>query len=334
MAERITFTEELTDLAHMNLLEGFSPREAYIEEMAALLESDPSKYMFVGAEGASYSGKLLELKAKLPECFLEFGIAEQNAVGAASGLALCGKTVFLNGFGPFLALRTLDQVHTDIAYQNLPVRLVNTHAGVTSGGGPTHYNIMDIGIMRMMPNMTVIVPSDADQCKKAIRATEDITGPVNIRVTRGKEPQVYTNTDYEFIVGKAVEAVEGNDITIIACGSAVSMAVSAANGLAKEGISARVLDMHTIWPLDKEAIVKAAKETKAIITVEDHVNVGGLGGAVAEVVAAEGIGTKVKILGLPRAEGFPHLGDMWDLYACYGFDSEGIKKTAREMLDK
>ena len=103
MAERITFTEELTDLAHMNLLEGFSPREAYIEEMAALLESDPSKYMFVGAEGASYSGKLLELKAKLPECFLEFGIAEQNAVGAASGLALCGKTVFLNGFGPFLA---------------------------------------------------------------------------------------------------------------------------------------------------------------------------------------------------------------------------------------
>ena len=332
MAERITFTEELTDLGHMNLLTGASAREAYIEEMAAILESDPSKYMFVSAEGASYSGKLLELKGKYPQCFVEFGIAEQNAVGAASGLALCGKTVFLNGFGPFLALRTLDQVHTDIAYQDVPVRLINTHAGVTSGGGPTHYNIMDIGIMRMLPNMTVIVPSDADQCKKAIRATESISGPVNIRVTRGKEPQVYTNTDYEFVVGKAVEAVPGTDLTVIACGSTVALAVSAANGLAKEGISVRVLDMHTIWPLDKEAIVKAANETGGIITVEDHINVGGLGGAVAETLAQAGIGTKFKILGLPREEGFPHLGDMWELYDCYGFGSEGIKKTVREML--
>lgn len=332
MADRITFTEELTDLAHMNLLTGASSREAYIEEMAAILESDPSKYMFVGAEGASYSGKLLELKGKYPQCFLEFGIAEQNAVGAASGLALCGKTVFFNGFGPFLALRTLDQVHTDIAYQNVPVRLINTHAGVTSGGGPTHYNILDIGIMRMLPNMTVIVPSDADQCKKAIRATEQIPGPVNIRVTRGKEPQVYTNTDYPFEVGKAITAVEGTDATVIACGSTVSLAVSAANGLAKEGISVRVLDMHTIYPLDKEAIIKAAKETGVVITAEDHIDVGGLGGAVAETLAEAGLGVKFKKLGLPREKGFPHLGDMWELYDHYGFGPEGIKKTVRELL--
>ncbi len=331
MSKRISFTEELTDLAHLNVL-SYSAREAYVEEMADIFEADPSKYMFVGAEGASYSGKLASLKEKYPQCFLEFGIAEQNAVGAASGLALCGKTVFLCGFGPFLALRTLDQVHTDIAYQNVPVRIVNTHAGVTSGGGPTHYNILDIGIMRMMPNMTVIVPSDADQCKKAIRATEDIPGPVNIRVTRGKEPQVYTDTDYEFEVGKAVTAVEGTDATIIACGSTVSLAVSAANGLAKEGISVRVLDMHTLWPLDEAAIVKAAKETGIIITAEDHINVGGLAGAVAEAIAKAGVAVKFKNLGLPREEGFPHLGDMWELYDFYGFGAEGLKKTVRELV--
>lgn len=332
MSERITFTEELTDLQNMNILTGASGREAYVEEMASIFEQDPSKYMFVGAEGASYSGKLLELKTKYPECFLEFGIAEQNAVGAASGLALCGKTVFLNGFGPFLALRTLDQVHTNIAYQNVPVRLINTHAGVTSGGGPTHYNMMDIAIMRILPNMVCIVPSDADQCRKAIRATEGIAGPVNIRVTRGKEPQVYTNTDYDFVVGKAVEAVPGDDITIIACGVVVSLAVSAANGLAKEGISVRVLDMHTIQPLDEEAIVKAAKETGAIITVEDHLDIGGLNGAVSEVLAKNGLGVKYKALGLPRNEGFPHLGDMWELYEHYGFSPEGIKETVRKLL--
>lgn len=332
MSERITFTEELTNLGHMNILTGASSREAYIEEMADIFASDPSKYMFVSAEGASYSGKLVELKGKYPQCFVELGIAEQNAVGAAAGLALCGKTVFLNGFGPFLALRTLDQVHTDIAYQNVPVRLINTHAGVTSGGGPTHYNIMDIAIMRVMPNMTCIVPSDADQCKKAIRATESIPGPVNIRVTRGKEPQVYTNTNYKFEVGKAIEAVPGNDATVIACGSTVALAVSAANGLEKEGIHVRVLDMHTIQPLDEEAIIKAAKETGVIITVEDHLDIGGLNGAVSEVLAKSGLGIKYKALGLPRNEGFPHLGDMWELYDHYGFGPEGIKKTVREML--
>jgi len=334
MTERITFTDELQDLAHMNILTGFSGREAYIEEMGEIFAKDPSKYMFVSAEGASYSGKLQELKVEYPECFLELGIAEQNAVGAAAGLALCGKTVFLNGFGPFLALRTLDQVHTDIAYQNLPVRLINTHAGVTSGGGPTHYNIMDIAIMRIMPNMTCIVPSDADQCQKAIRATQNIPGPVNIRVTRGKEPQVYTNKDYEFVVGKAITAVDGSDITIIACGSAVALAVSAANGLAKEGIHVRVLDMHTIQPLDETAIIKAAKETGGIITVEDHLDIGGLGGAVSEAIAKSGIGVKFKSLGLPREQGFPHLGDMWELYDHYGFSPEGLKKNCREMLGK
>lgn len=328
MAKRITFEEEL-QLGHLTILSG-SARDEYVEEMGKMFSEHP-EYMFVSAEGSSVSGKLLEMKQKYPERFVELGIAEANAVGAAAGMALAGKTVFLQGFGPFLALRTLDQVHTDIAYQNVPVRIVNTHAGVTSGGGPTHYNIMDISIMRAMPNMIVECPADANQCKKAIRATEGLAGPINIRVSRGAEPLVYITDDYEYEIGKANTAVEGNDITIIAYGSTVAMAVSAANGLAKEGISARVIDMHTISPLDREAVIKAAKETGAVITAEDQLIVGGLGSAVAEVLAEEGISVKFKRLGIP-ADDFPPLGDMYELYAYMGYDPEGIKRAARELL--
>lgn len=328
MSKAKTFENEL-ELGHLGLL-SMSSREEYVEEMGSLFETHPD-YFFVSAEGASVSGKLIAVKEKYPERFIEVGIAEANSVGIGAGLALSGKTVFLQGFGPFLALRCLDQVHTDIAYMNLPVRIINTHAGLTSGGGPTHYNIMDIAIMRTLPNMTVICPADAVECRKAIRATENIPGPVNIRLTRGVEPLVYTNDDYDFEVGQAITAIEGNDITIIACGSVVALAVSAANGLKEEGISARVIDMHTIKPIDKEIIIKAAKETAGIITVEDHLTVAGLGGAVSEVIAETGIGCRVKRMGIPENE-FPPLGDMYELYSHLGFDSNSIKKTAKEML--
>jgi len=184
-----------------------------------------------------------------------------------------------------------------------------------------------------MPNMTVVCPADANQCRKAIRATENLAGPINIRVSRGAEPLVYTTQDYEFEIGKAITAVEGDDITFIAYGSTVPLAVSAANGLAKEGISARVLDMHTVSPIDEEAIIKAAKETKGIITAEDHLVIGGVGSAVAEVLAKNGLATKFRTLGIP-ADDFPPLGDMYELYAYMGYDPEGMKKTAREMLGK
>jgi len=330
MTERITFTEELIP-GHLTIL-SFSAREMYIEKMGELFEKHDD-YCFVSAETTSHSGKMLEVRGKAPERFLEVGVAEANQVGVAAGLALAGKTVFMQGFGPFFALRALDQIHTDIAYHNLPVRIINTHSGLTSGGGPTHYNIMDLAILRIMPNMIVEVPADANQCLKAIEATEGIAGPINIRIPRGAEPLVYTTQDYEYVIGKAITAVEGTDITIIACGTAMALAVSAANGLAKEGISARVLDMHTISPLDKDAIRKAAAETGNIITVEDHFVDGGLGGAVAEVIADEKLNVNFKRLGIPT-DAFPSLGDMNELYAYYGYDSEGIKKTAREMLGK
>jgi transketolase len=330
MAERITFTDEL-ELGHLNLF-SISAREVYVEAMAEIASANPD-VMFMSAESLMSAGKLRKFQEENPERFIEVGIAEANQVGIAAGLALEGKTVFMQGFGPFFTLRTLDQIHTDIAYMNLPVRIINTHSGLTSGGGPTHYNIMDLCIMRTLPNMTVVCPSDANQCLKAIRATKDIPGPVSIRIARGAEPAVYTTQDYDFQIGRGIVAHEGDDITIFAIGSTVALAVSAANGLEKEGVHARVIDMHTIRPLDKDIIIKAAKETKKFITVEDHLITGGLGSAVSEVATDGGLHVQIKRLGVPGEE-FPPLGDMYELYKYLGFDPEGIKKAARELLAK
>ncbi|MCI8599521.1 MAG: transketolase [Lachnospiraceae bacterium] len=330
MAKRIVFEGEL-DLKHLNLVKALAARELYVEELGHLAEAD-ERIVITGADVGA-SGQIGVFKKNHPDRFIDTGIAEADQVGISAGLALNGKIVYLQGFGPFLALRALDQVHTDIAYQNVPVRIINTHAGLTSGGGPTHYNIMDLAIMRNLPNMTVIAPSDSAQCIKAIRATLEYPGPVCIRIARGAEPTVYTTEDYEYEVGKAVTALEGTDITVIATGSLVALAISAANGLMKEGISVRVIDMHTIKPLDREVIIKAAKETRGIITAEDHLVVGGLGSAVAEVIADENLNTKFKRLGIPDDD-FPPLGDCYELYAHLGYDPEGIKKAIREMMDK
>lgn len=185
--------------------------------------------------------------------------------------------------------------------------------------------------MRNLPNMTVIAPSDSAQCIKAIRATLEYPGPVCIRIARGAEPTVYTTEDYPYEVGKAILALDGTDVTVIAAGSTVAMAISAANGLAAEGISVRVLDMHTIKPIDRDAIIAAARQTGAIITAEDHLVVGGLGSAVAEVIADENLNTKFRRLGIPDND-FPPLGDCYELYAHMGYDPEGIKRAIREIL--
>lgn len=328
MTKRITFENEL-ELEHTNLLNALSARELYVEALADLAQND-ERIVITGADVGAF-GKLGEFKAAHPDRFIDVGIAEANQVGISAGIALHGKIVYLQGFGPFLALRALDQVHTDIAYQNVKVRIINTHSGVTSGGGPTHYNIMDLCVMRTLPNMTVIAPSDAKQCVRAIYQTVDWPGPICFRIARGKEPAVYTTDDYEFEVGKAITAHEGSDATVIGTGSTVVMAVSAANGLEKEGISLRVIDMHTLAPIDRDAIIRAAKETTTIITVEDHLVVGGLGSAVAEVIAEENLDVKFRRLGIPH-EDFPPLGDIYELYAHLGYDPEGIKKAVRDIL--
>jgi transketolase len=325
--EKITFTDEL-DFGKLTLV---SARELCVVAMVKMMEENPNIMFISGENVISSSPFYVEFKAKNHQRFIEVGIAEPNQVGIAAGMALSGKTVFTQGFGPFLALRCLEQINIDVAYHNLPIRMIDTHSGLTAGGGPTHYNIMDITVMRGMPNMTVICPSDANQCQKVIFATKDIPGPVFIRLPRGAEPLVYTTQDYDFQIGKAVVAHEGNDITIFATGSTVAFAVSAANGLEKKGIHARVIDMHTVTPIDRDIIIKAAIETKKIITVEDHLVTGGLGSAVSEVITDEGLAVKIKRLGIPGND-FPPLGDMYELYKLFGFCPEGIKKTVYEML--
>ena len=330
MSKRIVFENEiiLTPTSFEGIPIG-AMRETYVEELLKLAnEGEDIVFMLSDNGTARAIGKLREA---YPDRVIEVGIAEPNQVGMAAGLGLSGKKVYAQFFGTFLALRCLDQVHTDIAYNDVPVRLIDTHSGVTSAGGATHYNLMDISVMRNLPKMTVVVPSDPAQCAKVIRASVNRPEPTFIRIGRAGEPVVYTTADYDFEIGRAIEVCSGRELTIIGTGIGVPFAISAANGLAKEGIKARVLDMHTICPLDKDAILRAAKETGGIITVEDHFVVGGLGSAVAEVLADEGIGIPFRRVGFPMDD-FPPCGEPNELYEHYGLDPESIKKVVKEML--
>lgn len=266
-----------------------------------------------------------------PERAFNFGVAESNMMAAAAGLAVSGKIPYASTFGVFASLRCAEQVRTDIAYPNLNVRIIGTHSGVAFGqGGTTHHSTEDIAIMRSFANMTVIVPADGIETAKAVRASIDWQGPIYIRIGRGFEPPVHSDMDYNYQIGKACLLREGSDITIIACGVGVLPAIEASDELKEEGMSVRVINMHTVKPIDKEVILQAARETKAIITVEEHNIIGGLGGAVAEILAENGCGVKLKRLGIPdvySAIGYPE-----DLYQKYGIDIDGIENAVREML--
>jgi len=270
-------------------------------------------------------------KEAFPERFINVGIAEQNMFGMAAGLALEGNTPFITTMATFASMRACEQLRTDICYQNLKVRIIANNAGLTSTGGSTHNAMEDIGVLRSMANMTIIVPGDPNIVKDILRATEDIPGPVYLRLARGKgEPVVYHPDEVDYKVGKAIETRRGQDATIIACGVMVAQAVDAANLLGKEGIFVRVLDMHTIKPIDEDAIIQAAKETGIILTLEDHYTIGGLGSAIAEVIADNNLNCKFKRMGIPQV--FPGFGDGPELYDYYGFGLEGTVDTLRGML--
>jgi transketolase len=329
--EKIVFDNEITlDFTTVYGVEMGSMREVYVEELLKLANEGDEIVLVLSDNGTAKA--IAKFREVYPERVIDVGVAEPNQVGIAAGLGLSGKQVYAQFFGTFLALRCLDQVHTDIAYNDVPVRMIDTHSGLTSAGGATHYNLMDIAVMRNLPNMTVVGPSDPNQCAKVIRASISHPNPMFIRIGRATEPVVYTG-DYDFQIGKAVEACPGDDITVIGTGIGVAFAVSAANGLAKEGISVRVLDMHTIRPLDKDAILRGAKETGGIITVEDHFIVGGLGSAVAEVLADAGVGIPFCRLGVPDDD-FPTSAEPYELYKHLGFDPEGIKCAVKKMWNK
>lgn len=269
----------------------------------------------------------------IPDRAFNFGVAEQNMMGVAAGLAVSGKIPYVSTFGVFASLRCAEQVRTDIAYPNLSVRIIGTHSGIAFGqAGTTHHATEDIGVMRSFANMTVIVPADGIETAKVVRASIDWKGPIYIRIGRGFEQPAYPDMNYDYQIGKANLMREGNDITVIACGVCVRFACLAADELKEEGISVRVINMHTIKPIDKEAILSAASSTKNIITVEEHNIIGGLGSAVAEVLAEAGSGVKLRRIGIPdiySAIGYPD-----DLYKKYGIDIDGIIKAIKEELGK
>ena len=306
-------------------------REAYGEELLRMAD-EGLDFVFTLTDNVAPSSAAGKMVAKYPERCFNFGIAEPDQVGASAGLALSGCVVYSQVFGPFLPLRAGDQIHTDIAYNDVNVRLIGTHAGVTAGGGPTHNNVCDLALYRSIPNLTVVVPADAGQCVKIIRKSYDFKGPMIIRINRGDAPNEYANNDYDFEFGKAIEAKPGKSLTIIGTGTPVYWSLRAAKILEEQyGYeSVRVIDMHTIKPLDVDMIDKCARETGNVFTVEEASINGGLGSAVAERLCEIGFGGKFRRFGLP--DEFCVLGEIDEIYKYYGLDPESIAKGIHEKM--
>lgn len=306
-------------------------REAYGEELLRMAD-EGYEFAFTYSDNVAMSSSAGKLIQKYPERCINFGIAEPNQVGASAGLALSGLVVYSQVFGPFLSLRAADQIHTDIAYNDVNVRLIGTHAGVTAAGGPTHNCIADLALYRAIPNLMIEVPADANQCIKAIRKSFTHQGPMVIRIDRGGSPNVYANPDYEYEFGKAIQTLEGSDLSIISAGSSVYWSLMGAKILKeKYGISARVIDMHTIKPMDYDMLDKCVKETKNIVTVEEASINGGLGGGVAEYLCEREFNGKFKRIGLP--DEFAVLGDPDEIYKYYGMDPAGIAETINKLMN-
>lgn len=306
----------------------FSTREMYGKILAELSPTD--ERIVVLTSDLMMSNKTGDFARVCPERFFNFGIAEQNMMAAAAGFAVSGKIPFASTMAVFASLRCAEQMRTDIAYPNLNVRIISTHSGLSMGnGGTTHHSTEDIAVTRSMANMTVIVPADANCCAKAVVESLDYQGPIYMRLGRGAEPIVYKG-EFDFKIGRANTLREGDDISVIACGICVMAAIKAARKLEKEGIGVRVIDMHTIKPLDTGVIVKAAEETGKVITVEEHNIIGGLGSAVGETIAEAGVGVKFKRLGIPDI--YSVIGQPDDLYERYGLDANGIYNSIKEFV--
>lgn len=303
-------------------------RKSFTDTMLELGKND--KNIIAVTTDARGSVTLTDFANQLPEQFVECGIAEQDAVGIAAGLASCGKKVFVCGPACFYVARSLEQVKVDVAYSNQPVKILGVSGGVAYGAlGATHHSLHDIAVLRTFPGMQVVLPCDARQTRKLVKELVDYPHPVYVRVGRNAVPDVYENDDFDFHIGKSIQLQDGKDLTIIATGETVYHAFEAGKRLAAEGISTRVIDMHTLKPTDTEAIVKAAEETGRIITVEEHSMYGGLGGIVTETVC-QSCPVPVRILGIPD-ENVIH-GKPLEIFHYYNLDADGIYATAKDFV--
>ena len=268
---------------------------------------------------------------RFPDRFIEIGIAEQNAIGVASGLATTGLRPYVCAYAPFIAARSMEQVRNDVAYANQRVVIGAAASGISLGvAGGTHHALEDLALMRSMPNMTVIVPADVNEAYHATMATLDIDGPVYMRLG-GRTPEApVTGDDANFTPGRANLLRAGEDVTVIACGAMVELAVKASDTLKSEGVGVRVLNMHTIKPLDRDAVLKAASETQRIVTAEEHRYAGGLGGAVAEILAVEQP-TPMRMVAMP--DEFAVVGPTIAIREKYGMSAEAIVGACKSLLD-
>lgn len=306
-----------------------STRGAYGEELAEIGRDDK---IFVLDADLQCCTRTEKFAALYPHRSRNVGIAEANMVGVAAGLAVCGKTVFVNSFAMFTAGRAFEQIRNSLAYPNINVKVIGTHAGVTVGkDGATHQCIEDIAIMRSIPNMVVLSPCDANETKLMTKAMAEYEGPCYMRLGR-MEVEECTNLipDYEFKWGKASKLYDGEDVTIIATGLMVQEAIIARELLKAEGIDVAVLDMHTIKPLDKEAILEAAEKTKCIVTAEEANILGGLGSAVAEVLVEN---NPVPMLRVGVEDCFGRSGDPYELMERYHLTAKDIAQKAREVVE-
>lgn len=278
------------------------------------------------------SASLVQFGEELPEQIVEVGIAEQNIVGIASGLAHSGKKPFVASPACFLSMRAIEQIKVDVAYSQTNVKLIGISGGISYGAlGMSHHSLQDIAVTRAIPGLDVMLPADRHEAKKMIEALVDYDKPVYLRIGRNPVEDSYASADYDFEIGKAITMKTGKDITIISTGETVRVALDTAEALQNEGIDCRVLNMHTIKPLDTEAIIKAAEETGRIITIEEHSIYGGLGAAVAEVVCQYSP-VPMKILGIPDEPAIT--GKTHEVFAHYGLDTENVKKIAFDMINR
>lgn len=302
-------------------------RESYGNALAEL--GDKYDFVVLDADLAAAT-KTGTFKKKFPERFFDCGIAEGNMMSVAAGIAAAGKTVFASSFAMFAAGRAYDQVRNSISYPHLNVKIGATHAGITVGeDGATHQCIEDIALMRAIPGMTIINPADDTEAKAAVEAAINFNGPVYLRFGRLAVPVINDKATYKFEIGKGVNMAKGTDVTIVATGIMVAMALDAAKLLANEGISARVINIATIKPLDKEIIIDAARSTGAIVTAEEHNVIGGLGAAVTEAVCEA---CPVPVMRVGIEDSFGRSGKVPPLLEMYGLTPENIVAKAKAAI--
>ena len=304
-------------------------RKSFTDTLLELAKKD--KDIIAVTTDARGSVTLGDYAKELPQQFVEVGIAEQNAVGISAGLAHSGKKVFVCGPACFYVARSLEQVKVDVAYSRNPVKILGVSGGVAYGAlGATHHSLHDIAVLRTFPGMNICLPCDARQTRKLVEFLVDFPEPCYVRVGRAAVPDVYEDDNFDFQLGKANMLLDGSDLTIIGAGETVYHAYEAGKQLKEQGISARVLDLSWIKPFDKEAVLKAARDTKRIITVEEHSMFGGLGAMVTETLSENPV--PVRIIGIPD-ENVVH-GNNKEIFHHYGMDAEGIVKAAIDFLKK